>query len=112
MLQGAMIHGSMIRMTSCEVPMMRADDVLRQFRLDGAVAAITGGARGIGRATAELFAAAGARVAILHVDYEAAQAAAAHIGGSAAAYQVDVGSEGDVKRVFEGLLQHEGRLDI
>jgi NAD(P)-dependent dehydrogenase (short-subunit alcohol dehydrogenase family) len=92
--------------------MMQTEDALRQFRLDGAVAAITGGARGIGRATADLFAAAGARVAILDVDYEAAQAAAAHIGQSATAYQVDVGSEGDVNRVFEALLRHEGRLDI
>jgi NAD(P)-dependent dehydrogenase (short-subunit alcohol dehydrogenase family) len=92
--------------------MVRADDVLRDFRLDGSVAAITGGARGIGRATAELFAAAGARVAILDVDHEAAQTTAASIGSSATAHQLDVGSERDVNRVFEALLRQEGRLDI
>jgi NAD(P)-dependent dehydrogenase (short-subunit alcohol dehydrogenase family) len=92
--------------------MMQADDVLRQFRLDGAVAAITGGARGIGRATAELFAAAGARVAIFDADHEAGQAAAAHIGQAATAYQVDVGNERDVNGAFEALLRYEGRLDI
>jgi NAD(P)-dependent dehydrogenase (short-subunit alcohol dehydrogenase family) len=92
--------------------MMRADEVLRQFRLDGAVTAITGGARGIGRATAELFAAAGARVAVLDVDYEAALATAAQIGAAATAHRVDVGSEGEVNAIFEAILLTEGRLDV
>lgn len=92
--------------------MTRADNALRQFRLDGAVAAITGGARGIGRATAELFVNAGARAAIVDIDYEAAQATAAHIGPAATAYQLDVGSEDGVNRVFAAILQQEGRLDI
>lgn len=51
--------------------------------LDGATVAITGGAQGIGRATAEAFGAKGAHVAIGDLDLELAQQAAAELGGSA-----------------------------
>jgi NAD(P)-dependent dehydrogenase (short-subunit alcohol dehydrogenase family) len=92
--------------------MTRRDDPLGRFRLDGTVAAITGGARGIGRATAELFASAGARVAILDIDPGAAKATAAEIGRTATAYALDVGNERDVETAFDALLRREGRLDV
>lgn len=56
--------------------------------LEGASVAITGGGRGIGRATAELFAASGARVAIGDLDVDAARAAARAIGGLGVALDV------------------------
>jgi NAD(P)-dependent dehydrogenase (short-subunit alcohol dehydrogenase family) len=52
------------------------------------VVAITGGAQGIGRATAERFAAAGARVAIGDLDLELAEKTAARYGGTA--HRLDV----------------------
>jgi NAD(P)-dependent dehydrogenase (short-subunit alcohol dehydrogenase family) len=91
---------------------MHADGALRAFRLDGAVAAITGGARGIGRTTAELFASVGARVVLLDLNREAAQEAAQKIGSSATAHSLDVAKESEVDVAFETIVRQEGRLDI
>lgn len=61
--------------------------------LDGAVVCVTGGARGIGRATAMALAARGASVWIGDLDLEAAESAAKHIGPSARAARLDVSDE-------------------
>ena len=58
--------------------------------LAGDIAAITGGARGIGRATAEAFLRQGMRVAIGDVDIETARSTAAELGPSALALTLDV----------------------
>lgn len=62
-------------------------------RLDGEVAVITGGARGLGRAIAEAFVNEGARVCIADVRTELAQQTAAEIGSSAIAVELDVTDE-------------------
>lgn len=62
-------------------------------RLDGRVAIITGGARGMGAATSRVFAAAGAKVAIADVLDEAGAALAAELGDAARFYHLDVTSE-------------------
>src|SRR3954465_9469618 len=85
--------------------------VLDRFRLDGQMAVITGGARGIGRATAEAFVAAGARVVLVDRDVDEARNAASTME-NAQAHALDVTLEADVDRFFEDLAARMGRIDI
>lgn len=85
------------------------------MRLQGKVAAITGGALGIGRATAQLFAAEGAAVAVGDVLIEAAEAVAKTIvanGGRAIAMRVDVGEAAEVQAFVDRAVTEFGRLDV
>jgi NAD(P)-dependent dehydrogenase (short-subunit alcohol dehydrogenase family) len=85
------------------------------MRLQGRVAAITGGALGIGRATARLFAAEGATVAIGDIDAAGADLVAKDIrgqGGRALAVGVDVGDAGQVQAFVDRVVAEHGRLDV
>jgi 3-oxoacyl-[acyl-carrier protein] reductase len=85
------------------------------MRLQGRVAAITGGALGIGRATARLFAAEGATVALGDVEVAGAEAVAKEIvegGGRAIAVGVDVGDAGQVQAFVDRIVAELGRLDV
>ena len=78
------------------------------FSLEGKVAAITGGAANLGKATAARFARAGAKVVIGDLD-EAGKAVAEELGGLFVA--CDVSREADVENLLETALREYGRLD-
>jgi meso-butanediol dehydrogenase/(S,S)-butanediol dehydrogenase/diacetyl reductase len=85
------------------------------MRLEGKVAIATGGASGIGRATAELFARQGARVVVADSNLQAAAGVAAGInadGGEAIAVQVDVSDAPQVERMVQSALDAYGAIDI
>jgi NAD(P)-dependent dehydrogenase (short-subunit alcohol dehydrogenase family) len=84
---------------------------LRAFRVDGQVAAITGGAQGIGLACAELLAEAGATVVLLDRDVAALEAARRQLP-QAHTQALDVADEAAVERVFAATAQAHGRIDI
>ena len=79
-------------------------------RLQDRVAVVTGGASGIGRATAARFAAEGAKVVVVDLNPEAGEAVASEIGGEFVAG--DVSNEDAVSELFDGVAQRYGRLDV
>ncbi len=82
------------------------------MRLKDKVAVVTGGGRGIGRATAALFAAEGAQVVIAELIPELAAQAAAEIGPAAMAVPTDVTRSDQVAALFSGVRDRFGKLDI
>jgi NAD(P)-dependent dehydrogenase (short-subunit alcohol dehydrogenase family) len=86
--------------------------MLDRFRLDNQVAVITGGARGIGRATAEAFAAAGARVVLADRDGGEARSTAEALGRGAEGHALDVTDEAAVEAFFAGVAERAGRIDV
>lgn len=81
-------------------------------KLEGKVAIITGGASGIGEATAHLFAEHGARVVIADIQDELGQDVAKSIGGDCMYMHCDVADENQVKALVGRTVQIYGQLDI
>lgn len=91
------------------------------MRFESTVAVVTGAARGIGAATAQRLAAEGARVVVVDLDGDAADAAASAIsrsddalraGGSALGMRVDMTDADGVEFAIDRIVESEGRIDV
>jgi NAD(P)-dependent dehydrogenase (short-subunit alcohol dehydrogenase family) len=80
--------------------------------LNGRVVAITGAARGIGKATAAALVRQGARVAIADIDVDLARKTAEELGGGVRAYEVDVTSRPSVSAFLDAVERDLGPLDV
>jgi len=82
------------------------------MKLNGRIAAVTGGASGIGRATVHALAAAGARIFVGDVDDAGAAETCRAAGGNAQAAHLDITDAGSVDDFARGVLDVGGRLDV
>jgi 3-oxoacyl-[acyl-carrier protein] reductase len=80
--------------------------------LDGKAAIVTGSARGIGRATAELLAQQGARVLINDLDADVAEQAASEISGETTVFGGDLTKEGVPDQLIQTAVDEFGQIDI
>src|SRR3989440_1681809 len=80
--------------------------------LDGRSAIVTGSARGIGRATAELLASEGAQVLVNDLDGDVAEQAAGEIQGETAVFAGDLTKDGVPDELVQKAIDSFGRLDI
>ncbi|MBS1846310.1 MAG: SDR family oxidoreductase [Actinobacteria bacterium] len=80
--------------------------------LSGKVVAITGGARGIGKATAEALVRRGARVAIGDVDLALAEQTAAGLGGGSVATRLDVSDRASFEAFLDEAERQLGPIDV
>lgn len=90
-------------------------EVGREGRLAGKVAVVTGAASGIGRVSAERFAAEGARVVVADLNESGAEEVAAAIaesGGEATHVRCDVTRGDDAEAMIEAAVGRYGRLDV
>ena len=86
-----------------------------RYDFSNTVAAVSGGAHGIGRGGAEAYAAAGAHTVLLDIDADRASAVVATIeaaGGTAEFRHCDVTSSESVNEAFAGIDADHGRLDL
>jgi NAD(P)-dependent dehydrogenase (short-subunit alcohol dehydrogenase family) len=75
------------------------------MRLEGACTLVAGGASGLGAATARALAERGARVAVVDLDGDRADALASELGAGAVAFRADVTNESDVEAAVAGALE-------
>lgn len=81
------------------------------FSLESKVALITGGAQGIGRAIAELFAEKGAKLALFDRQEQVIEIAES-IGGTCKGFVVDITDDKQTKKAFDSVIEHFGTVDI
>ncbi|XP_068110072.1 D-threitol dehydrogenase-like isoform X2 [Hyperolius riggenbachi] len=94
---------------------LKGHGILDRLQLDGKIAYVTGGGQGIGRAFAHALGEAGAKVAIIDLVLEKAEAVAHELylkGINTVAMAADISQEKDVKRVVDEIVANWGRIDI
>ncbi len=82
------------------------------MRMKDKVVLVTGGAAGIGKATALRFAEEGAKVIICDINEEVGQATAKELGDGTDFYKVNVASRGDVQKWVDDVVVKYGRIDV
>jgi 3-oxoacyl-[acyl-carrier protein] reductase len=82
------------------------------MRLKDKITLITGGAAGIGKATAEKFIAEGAIVAIADLNEAAGEAAAAALGPNACFFKANVADRGNAQALIDAVIGRFGRIDV
>ena len=83
-----------------------------EIRLDGKVALVTGGSRGIGKAIAKVFAEAGAQVMITSRNEESCRATAEELGDAVHYEAGHIGRDEDADRVVQATLDRLGQVDV
>ena len=82
------------------------------MQIEDKVAVITGGASGLGRATANAIVEAGGKVAILDLNAELAEQAARELGDNAAAFAVNVTDAESAEKAIDGVMARFGAIHI
>src|SRR6476660_7906872 len=95
-----------------DAPNTRQGDARAMGVLDGKSAIVTGSARGIGRATAELLVAEGAQVLINDLDGDVAEQASGEISGETAVYAGDLTKPGAADELVQRAIDSFGKIDI
>jgi NAD(P)-dependent dehydrogenase (short-subunit alcohol dehydrogenase family) len=93
----------------------RAGQTAQPRLLDGKVALVTGGGRGLGREICSMLAGAGAAVVVADIHRELAEKVARELGYDGAnvlALTIDVSDEASVARALDEVREHLGRVDI
>src|SRR6185436_6694738 len=85
---------------------------MNKIDLNGKIAVITGGARGIGLAIAQRLLASGARCSLWDIDAAVVSATARSLGGEVHTAQVDVSKPDSVAAAAESTLKQFGKIDI
>lgn len=85
---------------------------LERFRLDGQIALVTGGGRGIGLAIAQILVDAGATVTVADVDPKLGSAAVQTLGKQARFFALDVTDPGEVAKAAAAVNAEHGGLDV
>jgi NAD(P)-dependent dehydrogenase (short-subunit alcohol dehydrogenase family) len=81
-------------------------------KLNGKVAVVTGGNSGIGLATAKLFRAEGAKIAIAGRDQKTLDSAAKEIGDGTLAVRADVARLADIDKLYTAVKEKFGKIDV